>query len=361
MAQHRSTDVVARRRAKGRWTARRAGRPVAPINGRRARLPRRADVSIVRDVHRAAPPRDDTASVVVVTHGDGRNISALITRLLAESAVDEIIVVASACTDDTVARALEAADSSERVRIYVEPERTGKDRAINFGLSVARCEFIVLVSGDVLPDAGAVTRLVRAVQQPGVGIAGGRPVPVNDPDTFMGHVAHLLWNLHHRLAGRQAKVGEVAAVRREAVSELPATSVDEACLQAMIESERWRAEYVPDAIIRNRAPGTARDLVRQRRRIHTGHLALSNRHGYVVPSLKVHILLSEFLAHLRERPALRSSRPLLWTSGAALLEGCARLLARIDHALGREHLVWDMVATAKDPAVGSRDDKSATG
>lgn len=299
--------------------------------------------------------------MIVATHGDGRNIAALIRRLLAESAVDEVIVVASGCADDTLPRAIEAAGSSDRVRIYAEPTRTGKDRAINYGLSVARCRYVVLVSGDVLPDPGAVTRLIRAVQEPGIGIAGGRPVPVNQPDTFMGHVAHLLWDLHHRLAGRQPKVGELAAVRREAVGELPATSVDEACLQAIIETHGWRAAYVPAAVVRNRAPGTAGDLIRQRRRVNAGHLALRTQHGYVVPSLKLRILLSEFVAHLRDRPELRRPRPLRWTVGAALLEACARSLARIDHLLGREHLVWDMVATAKDPAAGPRGRQSAAG
>ena len=37
---------------------------------------------------------------------------------------------------------------------------------------------VVIVSGDVLPEPGAVTQVVRALQAPGVGMSGGRPMPV---------------------------------------------------------------------------------------------------------------------------------------------------------------------------------------
>ena len=291
------------------------------------------------------------AGVVVPTHNDGANIGPLLARLLAEPCIDEIVIVASGCTDGTVATVTEvAAACPDRVRLYVEAERTGKVAAINFGLRQLRSPVVIVVSGDVLPDHGALTKLVSAMEDPEVALSGGRPVPVNDPNTPLGYAVHLLWRLHHRLAMHQPKLGEMIALRAEAVVTLPRTSVDEACFQALIESAGWRSKYVPDAIVRNRGPATVKDFVRQRRQIHTGHLWLRHRQHYEVPSMHVGLLSSELWQDMQaDYDRLRPAH-VVWTAGAAAMEGYARARARLDYWKGRENIVWAMIQTTKGAA-----------
>jgi glycosyltransferase involved in cell wall biosynthesis len=301
------------------------------------------------------------AGIVVPTHNDGANIGPLLTRLLTEPEVDEIVVVASGCDDETVATVTRlAAEHPDTVRLYVERERSGKVAAVNFGLAQLRTPVLVVVSGDVLPDHGAIGKVVRALREPGVGLAGGRPVPVNDAGSAIGHAAHLLWRLHHRLALHQPKLGEMIAIRAEAVVALPRTSVDEACFQALLEGAGWRSVYVPDAVVWNRGPGTTADFVGQRRQIHTGHLWLRRRQHYAVPSMRLGLLGSELWNDVRTEP--RGMRPtqLAWTAAAVGMEAWARLLARIDYLQGKENHVWAMVPSTKAPApdadgVGVRD------
>lgn len=293
------------------------------------------------------------ASVVIPTHNDGANIGPLLRLVLDERCVGEIVVVASACEDDTesVVRAL-AAEDDGRIRLYVEPVRSGKAAAVNFGVTRSSLPNIVILSGDVLPEPGAIGTVVDALRQPGVGLAGGRPVPVNGDGTTIGHAVRLLWGLHHRLALQQPKLGEMIALRREAAELLPQTSVDEACFQAVIESAGWRSRYVPEAVVANRGPGTMRDFVKQRRQIHTGHLWLRHRKGYTVPSLHIGMLVRAFAAEVLDSPDEHRPRALLRSASAVGLEACARGLARWDYLRGREKHVWDMVASAKDPARG---------
>jgi len=297
------------------------------------------------------PPSGLVAGVVVPTHNDGDNIGPLLARLLAEPGIDEVVVVASGCDDGTVATVSEvSAGSPGRIRLYVEAERTGKVAAINFGLRQLASPVVIVVSGDVLPDHGALTKLVDEMADPGVALSGGRPVPVNDPDTPLGWAVHLLWRLHHRLALHQPKLGEMIALRAEAVVTLPRTSVDEACFQALIEAAGWRSKYVPDAIVRNRGPATVADFVRQRRQIHTGHLWLRHKQHYEVPSLHVGLLGMELWRdmqadHDRLRPA-----HVAWTLGAVAMEGYARVRARFDYWMGRENIVWAMIQTTKGSA-----------
>lgn len=289
--------------------------------------------------------------MVVPTHDDGANIGPLLARLLAEPCIEEVVVVASGCTDGTVATVTEvAASSPERVRLYVEAQRTGKVAAVNFGLRQLASPVVIVVSGDVLPDHGALAKLVGAMADPGVALSGGRPVPVNDPETALGHAVHLLWRLHHRLALHQPKLGEMIALRAEAVVTLPRTSVDEACFQALIEEAGWRSVYLPDAVVRNRGPATVADFVRQRRQVHTGHLWLRHRQRYEVPSMHVGLLAAELWRDTRADLGRLRPAHVAWTAGAVGMEAYARLRARLDYWLGRENHVWAMIQTTKGGA-----------
>ena len=285
------------------------------------------------------------------THNDGSTIGPLVRRLLAEPAVGEVLVIASACDDATVPTVLDLAAAADgRVRLYVEQVRTGKPSAINFGLGENELPVVMVVSGDVLPEPGTVTRLAEAVLQPGVGLAGGRPLPRNPEDTRIGHAVHLMWRLHHRVAMGRPKIGEAIAMRAEAAMLLPETSVDEPCFQALLEGAGWRSVYVPDAVVWNRGPGTTADFVGQRRQIHTGHLWLRRRQHYAVPSLHLGLLATELWNDIRTEPKGRRPVQLAWTAAAVGMEAWARLLARLDYLQGKENHVWAMVESTKAPA-----------
>jgi biofilm PGA synthesis N-glycosyltransferase PgaC len=299
----------------------------------------------------AAMARTGTAGIVVPTHNDGANIGPLLGRLLDEPDVGQIVVVASGCDDGTIATVTRiSAQHPGTVRLYVERERSGKVTAVNFGLAKLDMPILVVVSGDVLPERGAIAKVVKALAEPGVGLAGGRPVPVNASTTAIGHAAHLLWRLHHRLALHQPKLGEMIALRAEAVVALPRTSVDEACFQALLEGAGWRSVYVPEAVVWNRGPGTTADFVSQRRQVHTGHLWLRRRQHYAVPSLRVGLLWAELWNDIRTEPKGMRPTQLAWTAAAVGMEAWARLLARLDYLQGKENHVWAMVESTKAPA-----------
>ncbi len=321
----------------------------------------RLPVELAAAVLASSPPVNGAAKatnqgvvgVVVPTHNDGTNIGVLLERLLAEPLVGEIVVVASACTDETIPTVLEVSNRFDgKVRLFVEAERSGKAAALNFGIRETAMPIILVVSGDVLPETGAVAHMVQALKAPGIGMAGGRPVPVNSEDDPVGYAVHLLWRLHDRLARHQPKLGEMIALRQEAVVGLPRTSVDEACFQAMLECDGgWKSAYVPEAVVTNKGPATVRDFVKQRRQVHTGHLWLRHRQGYTVPSLQPALLLYELWRDLRSDRSRTEPKRLAWTAGAVAMEAWARMRARADFVRGMENHVWEMVQSTKAPAL----------
>jgi GT2 family glycosyltransferase len=287
-------------------------------------------------------------AIGVMAHNEASNVGRLLDRLRAAdlpgtSAV-RIVVVASGCTDDTVAVAQRAAAADPRVTVVVDPERRGKAVAINqFIVAASDAELLVMESADTLPDAGAIAALIARLADPAVGMVGARPIPEDDETTFIGFANQLLWRLHHAVASRSPKQGELVAWRNVIESLPPDSAVDEAHLEQLIVKRGYALAYASDAIVRNRGAATVAAFVLQRRRIHAGHRALAAEQDYR-PATRDHLLV------LRLAAAEVSRRPgrTHWLAATALLEAWASLLGWWDHAIAhRSHALWTMIEGTK--------------
>ncbi|HMQ29567.1 MAG TPA: glycosyltransferase [Chloroflexaceae bacterium] len=288
-------------------------------------------------------------TIGVLAYNEERNIVQVLRSLVAQRLyaceVDEILVIASGCTDRTVPLAQEFARQHPMVRVVAEAERAGKAAAINHLIALARSEVVVLVGADTLPDPLAVQHLVRPFADPTVGMTGARVIPLNDPRTFLGMVVQMLWRVHHILAQRWPKLGEMVAFRK-VIDAIPvASATDEVALEALITARGYRLVYAPEAIVYNRGPQTYHDFLLQRRRIFAGHLQVAARDSYVASSMPVLHLVWLAYAGVRRRPDL-----LVVALMATLLELFARLLGWLDFRHGRPHHIWRQVRSTKQVA-----------
>src|SRR5436305_5483280 len=293
-------------------------------------------------------------SVGIMAHNEEANIGRTILAVLEQQVLSvclmEVIVVASGCTDRTVPIVAEIALHEPRVRVCVQEKREGKASAINLLLKQASSPIVVLIGADVLPDTSALEYLCAPFKDPKIGMVGGRPVPVNNPATFMGHTVHLLWRLHDHLARTQPKLGEVIAFRN-VISGIPIDSpVDEISIQALISQLGYQLIYEPACIVYNKGPLTIRDFLKQRRRIYAGHLKVLQQQNYEASTMKIQPIV-EHLITTRDF-TMGSPRQAVWTVGTIALEGYARMQGHYDYMRKREHHIWQMVASTKDLEAG---------
>lgn len=289
-------------------------------------------------------------SIGIMAYNEEANIAHTLRAVFAQRGpavhIREVIVVASGCTDRTVAIVTEMARVEPRLVLYLQERREGKASAVNLFLKQARSPLLILLGADVIPADDAFEQLCQPLGNPVIGIAGGRPVPINDPSTFMGHVVHLLWQLHDRVARQQPKLGEIIAFRN-VIAAIPLTSaVDEISLQALITQAGYQAFYQPASVVYNKGPLTVRDFLQQRRRIYAGHLKVLHQQHYAASTMRLAPIIRQLLScrHL----ALSTPRRILWTLGAMALEACARALGRYDHWRKNEHYIWQIVASTKN-------------
>jgi biofilm PGA synthesis N-glycosyltransferase PgaC len=289
-----------------------------------------------------------TISIGVCVYNEERNIGSLLNSLLNQKTtqhINEIIVVSSACSDKTNAIIeTEFLKFYPKVVLLKQEKREGKASAVNLFLEHANGDIVVVESGDTIPTDDTIENLIEPFKNPKIGMVGGRPIPVNDPNTFMGFTVHLLWDLHHKLALKHPKLGELVAFRENLIKKIPIdTAVDEAFIEALINEKGYELKYVPSAIVYNKGPETISDFLKQRRRIFAGHIHLKKIKRYTPSSMKINILKLTFEV-IKLNP-----KEILWLFGAMFLEFYGRLLGSYDFFIKNKNpFIWDIANTTKD-------------
>lgn len=289
-------------------------------------------------------------SIGIMAYNEEANIARTLQAVLAQQGpavhIQEIIVVASGCTDRTTTIVAALARVEPRIQLCVQEQREGKASAINLFLTQAHSPVLILLGADVLPARHAFEHLCAPLYDPAIGMVGGRPIPINDPQTFMGHTVHLLWHLHDCLARQRPKLGEIIAFRPIIPAITPGSAVDEISIQALISARGYIPVYQPACVVYNKGPLTVRDFLTQRRRIYAGHLTVRQQQRYEASTMPVSPIFRQLIAC--RHVALRSPRQVVWTLGAILLEAYARAQGRYDFWRRREHHIWQVASSTKD-------------
>ena len=286
----------------------------------------------------------------VTACNEERTIGALLDVLLAARPdgvpIEQIVVVSSACTDATDDIVARYAARDPRVKLIVEPVRRGKAAAINTFLQgrLPGTDVTLLSSADVKPAPGAIEAIVEALRDEGVGMAGGRPVPQNPGNALVDRMTRLLWELHHEVALRSPKLGEVVAFRSALVTSIDERTVcDEASFEAVVTAAGASLRYVSGALVGNLGPATLSEWLSRRRSIAVGHQALARSGGYRVSTSAPANLAAVLFRAIAPTPRN-------WGTVLALVlcEALARVLARLDGLRrGGRPWVWEIARSTK--------------
>lgn len=272
----------------------------------------------------------------------GKLLETVLTQELNQVQIEEIFVFADGCTDKTISIAQDFAKKDARIKILTEKKRMGKSMAVNIFLNLAKNDILVMESGDTIPGKNTVENLVRPFFNKNVGMVGSRPVPLDNPKTFMGFATHLLWELHHQISLVNPKMGEMVAFRK-VFKKIPLTAVDEAYIEGLIREKGYQIIYLPQAIVYNKGPENIRDFLRQRRRIFCGHFQLRKEIGHRVSTLDIartcSLILKDFKFNFQY---------LFFTPAVIFLEALSRFLGWWDYKTGKSHLIWEIAESTKN-------------
>lgn len=296
-------------------------------------------------------PRMIEVSIGIMAFNEAANIGRLLKRLLEQKTkkikIKEIIVVVSGCTDATEEVVRKKIKEDRRIKLLVQRKRQGKAAAINLFIRRAKSPVLVMISADTLPRQETIERLVKPFERTEVGMTAGKVVPVNKAETFMGFYIISFWKLHHEIAKRGFKAGEMVAWRNVIRKIDPLTSTDETNIAALILKKGLKTVYVPGAVVYNRGPETLRDFFKVRRRHLAAYYHLREEVGldYLPPTMEIGLVLKLFFQFLKPG----NLKEACWLVGVIGLELAGKALAWWDWRVkGEHHPIWAMAKTTKE-------------
>jgi cellulose synthase/poly-beta-1,6-N-acetylglucosamine synthase-like glycosyltransferase len=222
-----------------------------------------------------------TVSIGICAVTEIENTLRLIGQILAASdpgiSIKELVV---ATPNRHLARELEGLD--KRLVVVLEDKREGKAMAINRIIRRTSGDILTLVSADVKLARTSIPRLVQSLAENGSwGAVDSKVELVNGDARLMDRICTLLWEVHNEILDQLDGVdrlghvaGDLWAVRRDLIGEIPNTINDDAYLALMIQRKGRAIHRVGNSVVWIAGPRSPADYVAQRSRILLGHFHL---------------------------------------------------------------------------------------
>ena len=287
-------------------------------------------------------------AVGIMAYNEEGNIGLLLDSLLKQTVVDRIgriIVIASGCTDDTCEIVARYSERYPLIELIAEQERSGKIAAINTFMSVVDEQIVVVSCGDLIFEPSTVEHLCEPFADPSIGMTGAHPMPENVQEGFVNFAVTLMWDLHHRVALRQPKMGELVAFRNILAPLDRKALCDEISIEAQIRKAGLRIIYAANATVRNQGPTTLREFFKQRCRWIAANYQVISDYKASVATMRPTLLVGATLQLMREKHL-----PAAWVFAVGFIELLARARAFLDYYVFRsrqKYRVWDPVVSTK--------------
>lgn len=215
-------------------------------------------------------------TIGIPAYNEEKSIAKTIKAILPDlDPEDEIIVVASGCTDKTIEVVNQIGDP--RIKIIEQKERKGKISAINIILSKAQSKIIVFADADIIPSAGAIQRIVKNLNHPKVGASCAK-VESYQRKTILDKIQGFGWEALNDQKVKENKKGTfyalngyLAAVKKDIVKKLDESYLlDDALLGFEIKKKGYKIIYDPNAKVYVKAAQTFHDYINQKARNRLG-------------------------------------------------------------------------------------------
>lgn len=198
---------------------------------------------------------------------------------------DEIIVVASGCTDNTIPNIKEYQRSHPNVKLIIEEKRKGKISAINKILKESRGDLIVHTDGDVILRKTVIEKLVSRFERYSFvsGVSGTAKVVKNKSLLFYEWSKKMVNILNrNKLSESREGVffhisGYVFAHRKDSIAEVPYVKGATDATMGSIIREKGLIIFDPSVQAMVKYPNNVQDFIRQKARIRYGFLCLNKR------------------------------------------------------------------------------------
>lgn len=236
-------------------------------------------------------------SIVVPAYNEGPVIRQSIASLLTlDYPCYEVLVIDDGSSDDTSARALEAAAGSSRVRV-IRKANGGKSSALNLGLMQARGTLVLNMDADSKLSGNTLRACVRHFEDPRVGAVAGN-IKVANRENLVTRLQAIEYiqglALERRAQSSMQAVsvigGPLGMFRRDALLAAGGydhdTFAEDRDLTLKLLAQGWSVTYESTALAHAESPSRWLDLLNQRYRWTRGTVQCVLKHWRLLGALR---------------------------------------------------------------------------
>ncbi len=222
-------------------------------------------------------------TVGIPTYNEEKIIGKTIRSVLEQlEKKDEVIVVASGCTDNTIPEIKKVMKEDKRIRLLTEEERKGKSSALNLIIKNAKADIIVQTDGDIELGKEAIKKLLVHLRDKKIGAVSGHPIPVIPRGNMFYDWTIMSYRRASELREQESKAGVLwhlsgylIAFRKQALQHVPfAKGAVDAWMGKIIQDNGYKMAYESDAVVYVKAPLTVSDFIKQKARVRAGFYML---------------------------------------------------------------------------------------
>jgi cellulose synthase/poly-beta-1,6-N-acetylglucosamine synthase-like glycosyltransferase len=174
-----------------------------------------------------------TVSIILSVFNEEEVIEEKIANFLAldyPADMLEIVIVSDCCSDRT--EELIRRHESERIRLLVQTDRSGKTRNLNRGVEEARGEILVFTDANAMFDRDAIKNMVRHFADPAVGLVSGKSIYRDASGAVTSGGAYrryedFIKEAESRVGGIIGADGAIYAIRRTYYTPLPSQYIND--------------------------------------------------------------------------------------------------------------------------------------
>lgn len=235
-----------------------------------------------------------------------------------------------------------------RFKFIKQEYRIGKPKSVRKAIEILEHEIVVMVSGDVVLPENAFDRIIDVFQE-NTGAVFCKIEPIMSK-SFFSKLSYVLWDVHDMQIkyllnlGLPAHAGEILAVRRQCTRGYRGEVNDDAFFCISAKQLGLNLMYLENLVVKCKPPKDLNDFIRQRRRIDFGHVQLRNEgmEPYVISILSWKTVNHSFNIFINFMKRNKNSIPYFFI--LTFLELFISSMSRIDTAMGKQFLVWDLIS-----------------
>lgn len=212
-------------------------------------------------------------SVIVTSFKEPNTIANCISQLIKSlSKLTQPSEILFVCPDkETSAIAIATAKRLNYIKFFhIQDPQKGKPYALNIAFKKATGELLILTDGDVYIDENAIPEIINAFITEDIGAITGRPVCINNKNSFLGYSGHMFMDAAHQ---KRSSIkndfyilsGYLFAMRPFDI-EIPLSMLDDVYISYKINELGYKIGYCPNAKVFVKQPETIKGWIKQKTR-----------------------------------------------------------------------------------------------